>query len=285
MARMDGNATNATIAIGAEFTVPRLGFGAMQLCGPRVMGYPADRDNALAVLRRTLELGVRLIDTADAYGPEVNERQICEALWVYPEDLLLATKGGNTRPGGAWIADGRPEHLRAAVTGSLQRLRLESVPLYQLHRPDPKVPFAESVGALAELRREGKIRYVGLSNVSVAQLETARAIVPIATVQNRFNLYDRSSEDVLQVCERHGIAFLPYRPIDPGEFPGDGVLANVAKAHGATRAQISLAWLLRRSPVIAPIPGTSSLVHLEENVAAAAIDLDDNEFEALAAKR
>ncbi len=273
---------DSTLAIGGDLRVPRMGFGAMRLCGPRVMGRPADDANAHAVLKKTYELGVRLIDTADAYGPHVNEEQIAEALWPYPEGLLIASKCGNTRPEGRWVPDGRPASLRAACEGSLKRLKLERIDLYQLHSPDPKVPLAESVGALAELRREGKIRHIGLSNVDVDELEEAEQIVPIVSVQNAYNLGNRSSEPVLEACERRGIAFLPYFPIEAGDLAkAGGTLARIARAHGATTAQIALAWLLQRSPVVAPIPGTSSLAHLAENVAAAELVLSDEEWSAL----
>ena len=236
-----------------DLEVGRLGFGAMRLCGPGVWGAPADPENALRVLRRAVELGIALIDTSDAYGPEVNERQIAEALHPYPEGLVIATKGGFLRPGpGRWSPDGRPGHLREACEGSLRRLRLERIDVYQLHTPDPAVPLAESVGALRELRDEGKIRHVGLSNVSVAQLEEAGRIVPIVSVQNRYNVDDREDEDVLEACEARGIPFLPWGPLGSGSL--DPVRA--------------LRFLLERSPVILPIPGTSSVEHLEENVRA-----------------
>ena len=274
---------NPTVEI-AGFIVNRVGLGAMRLCGPRVIGLPRDPANALRVLRRAVELGVGLIDTSDAYGPHVNEEQIAEALWPYPPNLLIATKGGYTRPGGAWVPDGHPAHLRAACEGSLKRLRLEAIDLYQLHHPDPNVPFEESVGELARLRREGKIRHCGLSNVGAEQLEAAQSIVPIGSVQNHYNLGDRSSEDVLEACERRKIPFLPYFPLDAGDLAkAGGALARIAPAHAATRSQIALAWLLRRSPFMLPIPGTSSVAHLEENVKAGAVELSDDEFEALAA--
>ncbi|GAC1311931.1 MAG: aldo/keto reductase [Vulcanimicrobiaceae bacterium] len=272
-----------TIAIGGDTPVRRMGFGAMRLCGPGVMGYPSDRAAALAVLRRAVERGVTLIDTADAYGPAVNEEQIAHALHPYPEELVIATKGGNRRPDGRWVPDGRPEHLRAACEASLRRLRLERIDLYQWHAPDPKVPFAESIGALAALRDAGKIRHLGLSNVSLAQLREARAIVPIVSVQNRYNVGARESDDVLDACERDGLAFLPYFPIDAGDLAkAGGALREIATARGATTAQIALAWLLKRSRAMLPIPGTSSLAHLDENLAAAEIVLDDAEFASLA---
>ncbi len=275
-----------TFRIGRELEVGRLGYGAMQLCGPHVTGWPEDRENAIRVLRRAVELGATLVDTADSYGPEVNELQVAEALHPY-EGIVVATKGGlNRRRGeqrGGWPPDGRPEHLRAACEGSLRRLRVERIDLYQLHRPDPTVSFAESVGALRELRDEGKVRHVGLSNVSLAQLEEARAIVEIASVQNEFNLGNRESEDLLESCEQAGIAFLPWYPLDAGDLarPG-GPVEAIARDHDATPAQVALAWLLRRSPVTIPIPGTSSLEHLEENMAACELELTAAELERLA---
>ena len=269
--------------IGGELEVQRLGFGGMRLTGPRVTGWPADRENALAVLRRARELGVDFFDTADAYGPEVNELQFAEALHPY-EDVTVATKGGLTRTGlGAWPPDGRPEYLKAACEASLGRLRVETIDLYQLHRHDPKTPFAESIGALRDLQAEGKIRHVGLSNVSVAQLDEARQIVEIASVQNEYNLGNRDSEEVLEACEREGIAFLPWYPLDAGELaqPG-GPVEEVVAAHDATPAQVALAWLLQRSPVTIPIPGTSSLAHLEENLGARELTLSDDELARLA---
>jgi aryl-alcohol dehydrogenase-like predicted oxidoreductase len=271
---------NERILIGGDMPVRRLGFGAMRLCGHNVWGEPADPAAARALLRAALESGVELIDTSDAYGPRVNEEQIREALAPYPSELHVATKGGFTRPSaGSWVPNGRPEHLRAACEASLQRLGLERIDLYQLHVPDPKVPFEESVGALAELRAEGKIAHVGLSNVDLDQLRAAREIVPIASVQNEYNVGNRASDDVLDVCELDGIAFLPYFPIDAGDLAkAGGTLGRVAKAHGVSQAQIALAWLLRRSPVMLPIPGTASREHLAENMAAARIELTDEEF-------
>ena len=273
-----------TFALGGELTVRRLGFGAMRITGRGIWGQPDDRDEALRVLRRAVELGVNLIDTADAYGPYVSEELIAEALHPYPDDLVIATKGGLTRSGpGAWHRDGSPEHLREACEESLRRLRLERIALYQLHAPDRSVPFEDSVGALAELREQGKIRLVGLSNVSVEQLDAAREIVPIATVQNRYNLEDRGSEDVLDACEQRGIGFIPWFPLATGSLaePG-GPLDEIASRLDATPSQVALAWLLKRSPVMLPIPGTSSVAHLEENLAAAQLELSEADFSALA---
>jgi aryl-alcohol dehydrogenase-like predicted oxidoreductase len=264
-----------SLTLGGDMVVGRLGYGAMRLCGPGVWGEPGDPEGAGKVLRRVVELGVTFIDTSDAYGPEVNERFIAETLHPYPGGLVVATKGGLTRPRReAWDRDGRPEHLRIACAASLKRLRLERIDLYQLHAPDPRVPFEDSVGTLAELRSEGKIRHIGLSNVGVDQLRKARRLAPIVSVQNRYNIADRSSEDVLAECTREGIAFLPWYPLEAGGSAGaKGALARVAARHQATPAQIALAWLLARSPVMLPIPGTSSVAHLEENVAAARIQL------------
>ena len=272
----------ATFRIGGELEVHRLGYGAMRLCGPRILGWPDDRGNALAVLRRAVELGVDLFDTSDAYGPEVNELQVAAALHPYGR-VTIATKGGLLRTAnGAWPPDGRPEHLRAACEASLRRLQVEQIDLYQLHSPDSVVPFAESVGALRDLRAEGKVRHVGLSNVSVSQLDEARAIVEIVSVQNQYNLGDRRSEDVLQACERAGIAFLPWYPLGAGDLaqPG-GTVEEIAGAHGATAAQVALAWLLQHSPVLIPIPGTSSRAHLEENMRARELELSQAELDRL----
>ena len=267
-----------TIKIG-DRTVRRLGFGAMRITGPGIWGPPADHDGAIAVLRRAVELGVNLIDTADSYGPEVSEELIAEALYPYPEDLLIATKGGLLRTGpGRWPADGRPEHLREACEGSLRRLRLEAIDLYQHHRPDPRVPYEESIGALKQLQDAGKIRHIGVSNVSVEQLETARRIVEIVSVQNRFNLTDRRSQDVLERCEELGVAFFPWAPIAAGELaePG-GPVDRIASEHTASPSQVALAWLMARSRVIVPIPGTSSVEHLEGNLAATSLRLSEEE--------
>ena len=276
-------AAAGTITIGGDLTVNRLGFGAMRITGKGIWGPPPDREAAKAVLRRAVAGGVDFIDTADSYGPEVSEELIAEALAPYPAGLVIATKAGLVRPGpDDWRADGRPEHLRAALEGSLRRLRLERIDLYQFHRPDPKVPYAESIGALADLQRAGKIRHIGVSNVNLKQLSEARAIVPIVSVQNRYNYEDRSSEPVLDACARDGLAFLPWAPIG-GHLPlGARALERNARDHGATPLQIAIAWLLRRSPATLPIPGTASVAHLEENLAAASIRLTDEEFERLA---
>ncbi len=272
-----------TFTLGGDLPVHRLGFGAMRITGDNIWGEPRDVERARRVLRRAVELGVDLIDTADAYGPDVSERLIAEALHPYRAGLVIATKGGLVRPRpGAWDRDARPEHLVRALEGSLRRLRVERIDLYQLHAVDPNVPFEDSVGALARLREQGKIRHVGLSNVSEAQLRQARALVPIVSVQNRYNLADRGSEDVLAECEREGIGFMPYFPVAAGQLTGqDGPLAQAARRHGATPAQVALAWLLHRSPVMLPIPGTSSVAHLEENVAAARLSLGRDELETL----
>ena len=270
--------TAGTLTLDADVTVRRLGFGAMRITGEGIWGPPQDRAGAIATLRRAVELGINLIDTADAYGPNVSEDLIADALHPYPQDLVIATKGGLTRSGpGRWERDGRPEHLREACDGSLRRLRVDRIDLYQLHAPDPDIPFEESVGTLKELRDEGKIWLVGLSNVSVAQLEQARSIVPVVTVQNRFNLEDRDSEDVLKRCEELGMGFVPWRPISGGA-PDEERLREIGARHGATAAQIALAWLLARSAMMLPIPGTSTVEHLEENVAAAGIELSGDEI-------
>jgi pyridoxine 4-dehydrogenase len=272
-------AAAGTFPLGGDLLVNRLGFGAMRLTGWGVLGEPEDPEEARRVLRRAVELGVNLIDTADSYGPEVSERLIAEALHPYPEDLVIATKGGFTRPGGRWVPNGRPEHLRDACEGSLRRLKEERIDLYQLHRPDPRMAFEDSVWALALLREEGKIKHVGLSNVGVRELEMALDIVPVASVQNRYNLSDRSSEAVLQACEREEVGFIPWYPLATGRLsrPG-GSLEVVAERHEATPSQVALAWLLGHSPVMLPIPGTSSVAHLAENVAAATLELTDEEM-------
>jgi aryl-alcohol dehydrogenase-like predicted oxidoreductase len=271
-------AAAGTLALG-DLNVNRLGFGAMRITGPGIWGEPEDPDEAKAVLRRAVEFGINLIDTADIYGPEVSERLIAEALHPYPEGLVIATKGGLTRPEpDRLVPDGRPEHLREACEGSLRRLGVDRIDLYQLHTPDPGVPFEDSVWALAQLRDEGKVRHVGLSNVGVRELEIAIDIVPVVSVQNRYNLTDRSSEAVLQACEREGVGFIPWFPLATGRLarPG-GPLDEIAASHEATPSQVALAWLLGHSPAMLPIPGTSSVAHLEENVAAAALELTDDE--------
>jgi pyridoxine 4-dehydrogenase len=272
-------AAAGTITLG-DLTVNRMAFGAMRLTGQGVWGDLQDREAAKGVLRRAVELGVNLIDTAASYGPEVNEKLIADALHPYPEDLVIATKGGLTRPGpGQWQRDGRPETLRKSLEGSLQRLRVQRIDLYQLHTVDPRVPLEESVGTLAELQREGKIRHIGVSNVDARQLDSARKLVPVVSVQNRYSVADRHSEGVLDACERSGIAFLPWFPLALGELArAQGRLAQIARGRGATSAQVALAWLLRRSPAMVPIPGTSLVAHLEENVGAAGLDLTDAEF-------
>jgi aryl-alcohol dehydrogenase-like predicted oxidoreductase len=273
-------ATAGTIDVGGDLTVNRLGFGAMRITGKGIWGDPASKDQALATLRRVIELGVNFIDTADSYGPEVSENLIAEALYPYPEDLVIATKGGFGRPGpDRWKANGRPEHLREACEGSLRRLKLEQIPLYQFHTPDKKVPFAESVGAVAELKAEGKIRHVGLSNVTEKQFREAARIVPIVSIQNRFNVTDRKSESIIDLCEQEGMVFLPWAPIQQTEKKV--AVAVAAERHGVTQHQIVLAWLLAHSPTILPIPGTGSPAHAEQNVAAAGIDLSRDELEAI----
>ncbi len=269
-----------TIALGGDLTVARLGFGAMRITGEGIWGEPPDRDRAKATLRRALELGVTFVDTADSYGPEVSETLIAEALYPYPDDLVIATKGGLVRPGpGKWEADGRPEYLREVCEGSLRRLRLEQIPLYQFHRPDPKVPVAESVGALAELKAAGKIRHIGVSNFSVQQLHEVQGITPIVSVQNRYNAADRASDSVVDLCEQEGLVFLPWAPIQQTDT--NTAVADAARRHDATPHQIVIAWLLARSPAILPIPGTGSPDHLEENVAAADIELSLAEVAAI----
>ena len=276
-------AKSGTFLLGGDLPVHRLGFGAMRLTGKGIWSEPPDHTEAIAVLRRALELGVNLIDTADSYGPEVSERLIAEALYPYPQGLVIATKAGLERPGpDQWKPNGRPEHLRAACEGSLRRLKLERIDLYQLHRIDPDVPFADQFGTLKRLQEEGKIRHIGLSEVTVAELERARQLLPIVSVQNLYNLADRHSEAVLDHCEREEIAFLPWFPLATGTLArSGGPLAKAAARLRATPAQVALAWLLRRSPVMLPIPGTSSVRHLEENTGAALLELSDREFAAL----
>jgi pyridoxine 4-dehydrogenase len=263
-------------------TINRLGYGAMRVTGEGIWGPPQDHDGAIQVLKRTVKLGVNFIDTADAYGPEVSENLIKEALHPYPEDLVIATKAGQIRGGpGDWQPDGRPEHIREACDASLQRLGLEQIYLYQLHRPDPKVPFTDSVKTFFELQAEGKVKHVGLSNVSVEQLKQAMELGEIASVQNRYSLFDRASEDVLQFCTEHGIMFIPWYPIGGGTGFAESVLKEIADKHSATERQIGLVWLLQHSPVVVPIPGTSSVDHLEENMKAADLTLDAEAVERL----
>jgi pyridoxine 4-dehydrogenase len=275
---------NGTFALGGETPVGRLGFGAMQITGPGVWGPPRDHDEAIRVLRRAVELGVTLIDTADSYGPYISEELIREALHPYPAGLVVATKAGLVRTGpGGWHAVGRPEYLRQEAEMSLRRLGLEAIDLFQLHRPDPAVPLADQVGVFADLQREGKVRHIGLSNVSVDQIGQAREIAEIVSVQNLYNLANRQAEDEVQYCEREGIGFIPWIPIASGQLaqPG-GPVDEIAKQLDATPAQIAIAWLLRRSPVMLPIPGTSSVAHLEENMAAADVSLTDDQYARLA---
>jgi pyridoxine 4-dehydrogenase len=273
---------SGTFAIAGELEVARLGYGAMRITGEGVWGPPPDPEGAKAVLRRAVELGVNLIDTADSYGPHVSEELIAEALHPYPDDLVIATKGGLERPGpGEWVPDGRPEHLRRACEGSLRRLRLERIDLYQLHRPDPKVPYEDSVGALKELQDEGKIRFVGVSNVDKRELGVARSIVDVVTVQNRYSVSDREWQDVVDECGRERLGFMPWWPVGAGKLSESGPLREVADRHGATPYQVAIAWLLRASPVMLPIPGTSSVEHLEENVAAAELELSDDDVRRL----
>jgi len=282
---MNKKAPSASIAgdvlLGGEISVHRLGFGAMRLTGEGIWGPPKDRQGALAVLRRAVELAVNFIDTADSYGPYVNEELIAEALSPYPAGLVIATKGGWNRPGpNQWTHDATPAHLRKAVEGSLKRLRLDRIDVYQLHIPDPVVSFEASVETLAQLGKEGKIRLVALSNVTQEHIERARKIVPIASVQNRYSFADREWDYVVDYCERNGIAFIPWFPLGAGKVAGE-VLNQIAQAHRASPTQVALAWLLRRSPIMLPIPGTSSIEHLEQNVAAASLRLTEEDYQML----
>ena len=274
---MDANKAG-TIDVGGDLTVNRLGFGAMRITGDGIWGPPPNLDDARAVLRRAVELGVNFIDTADSYGPNVSEELIAEALHPYPDDLVIATKGGLLRTGpGKWPVDGRPEHLREACEGSLRRLRLDQIPLYQFHRPDPGVPIEDSIGALVELKNAGKIRHIGVSNVTEEQLRQAQTLTPVVSIQNRYNPSDRRSEGLVDLCEQEQLTFLPWAPIQDM----NPVVEKIAGDHGATTRQIVLAWLLARSPAILPIPGTGTVSHLEENVAATAITLSPAEVAAL----
>lgn len=273
---------SGTFTIGGDLTVYRLGFGAMRITGEGIWGLPKDKQESIAVLRRALDLGVNFIDTADSYGPNVSEELIAEALYPYPQGLVIATKGGLVRPGpGIWNRDGRPEHLRAALEGSLRRLRVERIDIYQYHRVDPNVPLEDSMGELARLQKEGKIHHVAISNVNADELAQARKIVPIVTVQNRYNLADHESEQMVDICEREGIGFIPWAPLGGDSLTSNEALSQIAKRHNATPHQIVIAWLLKRSKVMLPIPGTASLKHLEENVASATIQLSDEEFASL----
>jgi pyridoxine 4-dehydrogenase len=280
---MNGRPTAAAagkIDVGGDLTVNRLGFGAMRITGPGIWGDPPDRDRAREALRRAVALDVTFIDTADSYGPEVSEKLIAETLYPYPENLVIATKGGLTRPGpGQWVPDGRPEHLRQACEGSLARLRLDRIDLYQFHRPDPKVPIAESIGALAELKDEGKIRHIGVSNFSEDQLQEGMRVAPVVSVQNRYNVVDRSSEAMVDLCEQEMLVFLPWAPIE--ETGTSPAILSAARRHGVSERQVVLAWLLARSPQMLPIPGSGSPEHVEQNIAAASIDLGPDEIKAI----
>jgi pyridoxine 4-dehydrogenase len=282
MSDTQANAAAAgTIDLGGDLTVNRLGFGAMRVTGSGIWGDPPDRDEAKAVLRRAVELGVNFIDTADSYGPAVSEELIAEALHPYPDDLVIATKGGLVRPGpSSWRPDGRPEHLVQACEDSLRRLRLEEILLYQFHRPDPAVPLDDSIGALVRLKEEGKIRHIGLSNVTEKQLRQAQKLTPIVSIQNRYNTTDRGSETLLDLCEQEQLAFLPWAPIQDL----DRRVAEISQRYGVTSRQVVLAWMLARSPAMLPIPGTGSIKHLEENVAAAALRLTADEVSSLTAE-
>ncbi len=273
-------AAAGTITIGGDLTVNRLGFGAMRITGQGIWGGPPDRERAQAALRRAVELDVNFIDTADSYGPEVSEMLIADTLYPYPDDLVIATKGGLLRPGpGRWESDGRPQHLREACDGSLRRLKLDQIPLYQFHRPDPKVPFAESIGALVELKNQGKIRHIGLSNVSEAQLREAQRLTPVVSVQNRYNISDRSSESMVDLCDQETMAFLPWAPIQDAERMPPVLTA--ARHHGVSSRQIALAWLLTRPAQILPIPGSGSAQHVADNIAAGSVQLTNDEANAI----
>lgn len=277
---MANAASAGTIDIGGDLTVHRLGFGAMRVTGPGIWGEPRSRDDARALLRRAVELGVNFIDTADAYGPNVSEEIIAEALYPYPDDLVIATKGGLIRSGpNRWSPDGRPSHLIEACEGSLRRLRLEQIPLFQFHRPDPKVPFEDSLAALVSLKEQGKIRHIGLSNVDEKRIRQAQRLTPIVSIQNRYNVDDRGSESLVDLCEQESLAFLPWAPIQ--DLERNRLVKEIAERHGASERQIVLAWLLARSPSILPIPGTGSIAHLEQNVAAVDVRLSPDEVSAL----
>lgn len=270
------SAVAGTVGIGGDITVNRCGFGAMRITGEGIWGEPRDREEAKAVLRRAIELGVNFIDTADSYGPDVSETLIAEALYPYPDDLVIGTKGGLVRPGpGIWEADGRPEHLRSACEGSLGRLRLDQIPLYQFHRPDPAVPLDESIGALVALKDEGKIRHIGVCNMNEKELRQAQQITPVVSLQNRYNPHDRKSESLIDLCETESVAFLPWAPIQ--DLESSIAVREIAEEQQVSVQQVALAWLFARSPVMLPIPGTSSVAHLEENVASASLQLTPDE--------
>src|SRR5216683_422822 len=273
--------------IGGDLRVTRLGFGAMRITGDGIWGEPVGRAEAVRVLRRAVELGINFIDTADSYGPGVSEEIIAEALHPYPNGLVIATKGGYVRPGpNRWVENGKPEHLRSACEASLRRLRLDRIDLYQLHRIDPKVPTEDQLGTLKDLQAQGKIKHIGLSEVSVRQIQHAQTIMPIVSVQNRYSVTDRGSEDVLEYCEQEEIGFIPWSPLAAGRLSGaDSPISRVAARWKATPSQVALAWLLSRSPVVLPIPGTSSVEHLEENVAAAGLKIDENTMRQLVLQR
>src|SRR4051794_5126213 len=273
-------AAAGTLTLGGDLEVNRLGFGAMRITGDGIWGPPRDREEAKRVLRRAVELGVNFIDTADSYGPDVSEELIGEALHPYADDLVIATKGGLVRPGpNRWDPDGRPEHLRAALEGSLRRLKLDTIPLYQFHRIDPRVPLEDSVGAIAELKAEGKIRHIGVSNFTEEQLRAAQRITPVVSIQNRYNVDDRGSESLVDLCEQEQITFLPWAPIQ--DLNGNPAVRDLAQRHGASERQIVLAWLLARSPSILPIPGTGTVAHLESNVDSVGVQLAPAEVAAL----
>jgi pyridoxine 4-dehydrogenase len=278
---MSSNAAAAgTIDVGGDLTVNRMGFGAMRITGSGVWGAPHDWDKAKAAVRKAVDLGVNFIDTADSYGPEVSEELLAATLYPYPDDLVIATKGGMVRPGpGRWIPDGRPEHLREACEGSLRRLRLDQIPLYQFHRPDPKVPIADSIGELVEMRDEGKIRHIGVSNVTEVQLREMQRLTPVVSVQNRYNLGDRSSESMVDLCDSESIVFLPWAPLQ--NIDNVPPALNAARRLGVSTREVALAWLLGRSAQILPIPGSGSAEHVAENVAAASLELTTNESNAI----
>ena len=276
------NASSAgTIDVGGDLTVNRFGYGAMRITGPGIWGPPADKGEAIAVLRRVVDAGINFIDTADSYGPDVSEELIAEALYPYPEDLVIATKGGLLRPGPnmAWPADGRPEHLVEVCEGSLRRLKLDEIPLYQFHRPDPKVPFEDSLGAIVKLKDEGKIRHIGLSNVDEEQIRIAQRMTPIVSIQNRYNVDDRASETIVDLCEQESMVFLPWAPIQ--DLDKNPTIHEIAKRHSASARQVVLAWLLGRSPSLLPIPGTGDLGHLEDNLVALDLKLPQAEIASL----